>query len=55
VVNGTRYIPVITYVYWKNSRSGEGYWLVTEIEKGVADQFLYLTAGLQAIGNNARA
>jgi hypothetical protein len=52
VVNGTRYISVITYVYWKNSRSGEGYWLVTEMEKGVADQFLYLTAGLQAIGNS---
>jgi hypothetical protein len=33
-MNGTRYIPVITYVFWKNSRSGEGYWLVTEIKRG---------------------
>ena len=51
VVDGTRYIPVITYIYWKNAKTGEGYWLATEMGKGVADQFLYLTAGLQTIGN----
>ncbi|MEM3783145.1 MAG: hypothetical protein QXX32_06360, partial [Thermofilum sp.] len=55
VVNGTRYIPVITYIYWKNTRSDEGYWLATEMGKGVADQFLYLTAGLQTIENKKLA
>ncbi|MEM2187464.1 MAG: hypothetical protein QXT37_10840, partial [Thermofilaceae archaeon] len=43
VINGTRYIPVITYVYWKNSRSGSGYWMATEMGGGIADYFLYLT------------
>lgn len=55
VVNGTRYIPVITYIYWKNSRSGSGYWLSTEMGRGIADMFLYLTAGLQAVGGQTRA
>ncbi|AKG38776.1 hypothetical protein MA03_05135 [Infirmifilum uzonense] len=51
VVNGTRYVPVLTYVYWMNNQDGEGYWLATEMGRGVADWFLYLTAGLQAISN----
>ena len=54
IVNGTRYIPVITYIYWKNSRSGNGYWMATEMGRGVADWFLYLTAGLQAVGGVTR-
>uniref|UniRef100_A0A7C4F974 Uncharacterized protein n=1 Tax=Thermofilum pendens TaxID=2269 RepID=A0A7C4F974_THEPE len=54
IVNGTRYIPVITYIYWKNSRSGYGYWMATEMGRGVADWFLYLTAGLQAISGVTR-
>lgn len=55
VINGTRYIPVITYIYWKNQRSGEGYWMSTEMGKGIADYFLYLTAGKQAIEGTTRA
>ncbi|ABL78318.1 hypothetical protein [Thermofilum pendens] len=47
VVNGTRYIPVITYIYWKYSKSGYGYWMSTEMGKGIADYFLYLTAGFE--------
>ena len=47
VVNGTRYIPVITYIYWKNTRSGEGYWLATEMGRGYADYFAYTAAGYQ--------
>ena len=54
VVNGTRYIPVITYIYWKETRSGEGYWLADEMGRGVADWFLYLTAGLQTIDGTKR-
>jgi len=48
VVNGTRYIPVITYVYWKNTRTGSGYWMASEMGRGIADYFDYLTAGLQS-------
>jgi len=55
VINGTRYIPIVTYVYWKNSRSGSGYWMATEMGKGIADYFLYLTAGRQPIGGVTRA
>ena len=54
IINGTRYIPVITHIYWKSSRSGYGYWMATEMGRGVADWFLYLTAGLQAIGGTTR-
>ena len=42
VVNGTRYIPVITYVYWKRDREGYGYWLCTEMGRGIADWFAYI-------------
>ncbi|RLG79545.1 MAG: hypothetical protein DRO09_04260, partial [Thermoprotei archaeon] len=42
VVNGTRYIPVITYVYWKYARRGRGYWLCTEMGRGIADWFAYV-------------
>ncbi|MEM0376782.1 MAG: hypothetical protein QXI90_03295 [Thermofilum sp.] len=55
IVNGTRYIPVITYIYWKSSKSGAGYWMNTEMGRGIADYFLYLTAGLTAIGSQQRA
>jgi hypothetical protein len=41
IVNGTRYIPVITYIYWKNTRSDYGYWLMTEMGAGFADYFAY--------------
>ncbi|WP_148684540.1 hypothetical protein [Thermofilum adornatum] len=41
IVNGTRYIPVITYIYWKNMRSDYGYWLMTEMGAGFADYFAY--------------
>ena len=54
IVNGTRYIPIITYIYWKNGKSGYGYWMATEMGKGVADWFLYLTAGQQPIGGVRR-
>ncbi|MFZ8854738.1 MAG: hypothetical protein ACO2OQ_01070 [Thermofilaceae archaeon] len=47
VVNGTRYIPVITYIYWKNTRSGYGYWLCTGMGRGYADYFVYTAAGYQ--------
>ncbi len=50
VVNGTRYVPIITYVYWLKSQEGKGYWMAAEMGRGVADWFLYLTAGLQAVG-----
>ena len=42
IINGTRYIPVITCVYWKRSRLGYGYWLCTEMGRGVADWFAYI-------------
>jgi hypothetical protein len=47
VVNGTRYIPVITYIYWRYSQTGSGYWLFTEMGKGYADYFAYTAAGYQ--------
>jgi hypothetical protein len=47
IVNGTRYIPVITYIYWKNTRSDYGYWLMTEMGAGFADYFAYTAAGYQ--------
>ena len=47
IVNGTRYIPVITYIYWKNTRSDYGYWLCTEMGAGFADYFAYTAAGYQ--------
>jgi hypothetical protein len=47
IVNGTRYIPVITYIYWKNSQSDYGYWLCTEMGSGYADYFAYTAAGYQ--------
>lgn len=33
IINGTRYIPVIIYIYWKNSFYGYGYW--TAMSSGV--------------------
>jgi hypothetical protein len=47
VVNGTRYIPVITYIYWRYSQTGSGYWLCTEMGRGYADYFAYTAAGYQ--------
>jgi len=47
IVNGTRYIPVITYIYWKNTRSDYGYWLCTEMGSGYANYFAYTAAGYQ--------
>jgi len=47
IVNGTRYIPVITYIYWKNTQSDYGYWLCTEMGRGYADYFAYTAAGYQ--------
>ena len=47
IVNGTRYIPVIAYIYWKNTRSDYGYWLCTEMGKGYADYFAFMAAGYQ--------
>ena len=48
VVNGTRYIPVITYVYWMNTKSGNGYWMATEMGKGLADYIMYITISNQS-------
>lgn len=42
IINGTRYIPVITYIYWKNTRSGDGYWLVTAMGRGLSEWFAYI-------------
>jgi hypothetical protein len=47
IVNGTRYIPVITHIYWKNTHSDYGYWLCTEMGRGYADYFAYTAAGYQ--------
>ncbi|RLE60791.1 MAG: hypothetical protein DRJ35_02280 [Thermoprotei archaeon] len=27
IINGTNYVPIISYVYWTNTRTGRGYWV----------------------------
>jgi len=42
IINGTRYIPVITHIYWTNTHWGYGYWLTTAMGKGISRYFAYL-------------
>ena len=42
IINGTRYIPVITFIYWKNDHEGKGYWLNLMMGRGYPEHFLYL-------------
>ena len=42
IVNGTRYIPVITFIYWKNTFKGYGYWLNLMMGRGFPKHFVYL-------------
>jgi len=48
IINGTRYIPVITHIYWthtqyqNDNRWYGGYWLTTAMGKGLSRYFAYL-------------
>ncbi|GEM_PF-1389373 len=42
IINGTRYIPVTTYVYWKRSHTDVGYWMYSAMGRGIADWFVYV-------------
>ena len=42
IINGTRYIPVTTYVYWKRSHTDKGYWMYSAMGRGIADWFAYI-------------
>ena len=42
IINGTRYIPVITHIYWTDTHWGNGYWLTTAMGRGFSRYFAYL-------------
>ncbi|MCD6508871.1 MAG: hypothetical protein J7L11_00550 [Thermoprotei archaeon] len=42
VINGTRYLPILTYIYWKDDNSSKGYWLSTAMGRGLSEWFAYV-------------
>ncbi|RLF38291.1 MAG: hypothetical protein DRN00_04565, partial [Thermoplasmata archaeon] len=42
IINGTRYIPIITYIYWSQTHRGYGYWLNLMMGRGYPEHFAYL-------------
>lgn len=42
IINGTRYIPITVYVYWKRSHTDYGYWMYSAMGRGIADWFAYI-------------
>ncbi len=42
IINDTRYIPILTYIYWKKSHSDYGYWLCMSMGRGLSEWFAYI-------------